>query len=358
MEYKTELEIELIDRLTDILKQLPYVCSDFFIAISQTTSVKTRLGYAYDLRLFFDFLCENVKSFKDKNILDIEPSDLENVKYKDIDRFLDYVSYHTRENTTKLGKISSTRHINKANGKSRKLSAIRRIFSYLYKVGEIQSNPAELVETPKIHQKNIIYLDKDEISSLLNAIETGTKLTKSQQAYHNYTKTRDFAIICLLLGTGIRVSECVGINIDDVDFYTKGIKIVRKGGNESIIYFGDEVYEALNNYFDEREDIEALEGHEDALFLSMQRRRITTRTVQNLVKKYANIATPLKNISPHKLRSTYGTALYEKTEDIYLVADALGHADINTTKKHYAKMHEERRKQAAIVTKLRDDKNE
>ena len=159
-----------------------------------------------------------------------------------------------------------------------------------------------------------------------------------------------------MLGTGIRVSECVGINIGDVDFYTKGIKILRKGGNESVVYFGDEVYNALSNYLDEREEMESMEGHENALFLSMQKKRIGTRTVQNLVKKYAKIATPLKNISPHKLRSTYGTALYEKTEDIYLVADALGHADINTTKKHYAKMHENRRKQAALVTKLREDK--
>ena len=356
MDYNKELEIEFINRLKDVIKELPSICEDFFISIGQTTSVKTRLGYAYDLRLFFDFLGENVKAFRDKNILDIEAKDLEKITYKEIDRFLDYVSYHETESTTKLGKTTSVSRINNENGKARKLSAIRRMFHYFYKVGEIQSNPAELVETPKIHQKNIIYLDKEEVEMLLDAVETGTKLTKSQQAYHNYTKTRDLAIICLLLGTGMRVSECVGINIEDVDFYTKGIKILRKGGNESIVYFGDEVYDALSKYFDEREEIEACEGHEDALFLSMQRKRISTRTVQNLVKKYAKIATPLKNISPHKLRSTYGTALYEKTEDIYLVADALGHADINTTKKHYAKMHEQRRKQAALVTKLREDK--
>ncbi len=356
MEYNIELEIEFINRLKNILKDLPYICSDFFLSISQTTSIKTRLGYAYDLRLFFDFLCKNVKEFKDKNIIDIEASDLEKVTYRDIDMFLDYISYHQRENNTKLGKKTCISHINKENGKARKLSAIRRMFSYLYKVGEIKSNPAELVDTPKIHQKNIIYLDKEEVEMLLETVETGTKLTKKQQEYHNYTKVRDFAIICLLLGTGIRVSECVGINIEHIDFYTKGIKILRKGGNESIVYFGEEVYEALINYLDEREQIKVIEGHEDALFLSMQRKRISIRTVQNLVKKYAKIVAPLKNISPHKFRSTYGTALYEKTEDIYLVADALGHADINTTKKHYAKMHDKRRKQAALVTKLREDK--
>nr|WP_317360125.1 tyrosine-type recombinase/integrase [uncultured Tyzzerella sp.] len=355
MSYNKKLEIELINRLKEILKDLPDICYDFFMSISLTTSIKTRIGYAYDLKLFFNYLFENTKYFKNKNILNIDVKDLDYITYKDIDRFLDYMSYHQTENITKLGKITTINRINNENGKARKLSAIRRMLHYFYKVGEIKSNPAELIETPKIHYKNIIYLEKEEVEALLDEIENGTKLTKKEQSYHIYTKTRDFAIVCLLLGTGMRISECVGINIEDIDFYRRGIKILRKGGNESIVYFGDEVYEALNDYLDEREQIEAVEGHEDALFLSMQRKRINVRTIQNLVKKYSKIATPLKNISPHKLRSTYGTALYEKTEDIYLVADALGHSDINTTKKHYAKMKEDRRKQAALVTKLREN---
>lgn len=356
MEYVKELEKEFNNKFKNVLKELPYICNEFFISISQTTSIKTRLGYAYDLRVFFDFLSKNVKQFRNIDIKDIELCQIETITYKEINIFLDYVSYYERENSSKFGKTISISHINSANGKSRKLSAIRKMFQYFYKVGAIKSNPAELVDNPKIHTKNIIYLEKEEIQRLLDIVENGTKLTKNQKAFHNYTKTRDFAIICLLLGTGIRVSECVGINIKDVDFYKRGIKIVRKGGNESIVYFGDEVYDALNDYFNEREEIEAVKGHEDALFLSMQKKRINVRTVQNLVKKYSKVATPLKNISPHKLRSTYGTALYEKTEDIYLVADALGHSDINTTKKHYAKIKEDRRKQAALVTKLR--KNE
>lgn len=355
MKYNNQLEIQYINRLKELLKQLPDICTDFFISISQTTAIKTRLNYAYDLKLFFKYLTENIRYFKDKNILDINSEDLEKVTYKDIDRFLDYISYHQTENITKLGNITVINRINKENGKARKLCAIRRMFRYFYKVGEISFNPAELIETPKIHQKNIIYLDKNEVIKLLNEVENGTKLTQKQKLYHNYTKVRDFAIVCLLLGTGMRVSECVGINIQDIDFTKRGIKILRKGGNESIVYFGDEVYDALNSYLDEREKIKAIEGNENALFLSMQRKRISTRTAQNLVKKYSKIATPLKNISPHKLRSTYGTALYEKTQDIYLVADALGHANINTTKKHYAKMKEERRKQAALVTKLREE---
>lgn len=97
-----------------------------------------------------------------------------------------------------------------------------------------------------------------------------------------------------------------------------------------------------------------MEGHENALFLSMQNRRITVRAVENLVKKYASNVTGLKKITPHKLRSTYGTALYQETGDIYLVADVLGHKDVNTTRKHYAALEDQRRRQAAKAVHLRE----
>ncbi len=159
----------------------------------------------------------------------------------------------------------------------------------------------------------------------------------------------------LLLGTGIRVSECVGLDIKDVDFDNDGIKVRRKGGYEAIVYFGEEVREALLDYMDEREHMIPATGHEEALFLSMQNRRMAVRSVENLVKKYASRVTTLKKITPHKLRSTYGTTLYQETGDIYLVASVLGHKDVNTTRKHYANMDEERRRQAANVVKLKSE---
>ena len=158
-----------------------------------------------------------------------------------------------------------------------------------------------------------------------------------------------------MLGTGIRVSECVGLDINDVDFKNNGIKIHRKGGQEVIVYFGDEVCEALLNYMEEREQKTPLEGHTNALFLSLQNKRISVRSVENLVKKYSSLVTNLKNITPHKLRSTYGTNLYRETGDIYLVADVLGHKDVNTTKKHYAALEDERRRKAAQYVRLREN---
>ena len=130
---------------------------------------------------------------------------------------------------------------------------------------------------------------------------------------------------------------------------------MRKGGYEAIVYFGEEVREALLDYMDEREHMIPATGHEEALFLSMQNRRMAVRSVENLVKKYASRVTTLKKITPHKLRSTYGTTLYQETGDIYLVASVLGHKDVNTTRKHYANMDEERRRQAANVVKLKSE---
>ena len=156
------------------------------------------------------------------------------------------------------------------------------------------------------------------------------------------------------MGTGIRVSECVGLDLSDVDFKNDGIKIHRKGGTEVIVYFSDEVEEVLKDYMEERKRIIAVDGHENALFLSLQKKRISVRSVENMVKKYTRSITTLKNITPHKLRSTYGTNLYQETGDIYLVADVLGHSDVNTTRKHYAAIEDQNRRYARNKVQLRE----
>lgn len=207
---------------------------------------------------------------------------------------------------------------------------------------------------PKRHEKEIIRLEPNEVAILLDQVEDGSKLTKKELEYHKKTKIRDVALLTLLLGTGIRVSECVGLDINDVDFDNCCIKIRRKGGYEAIVYFGEEVETALLDYKEQREHMIPAEGHENALFLSLQNRRMAVRSVENLVKKYTSRVTPLKRITPHKLRSTYGTELYKETGDIYLVADVLGHKDVNTTRKHYANIDEYRRYQASSAVHLRE----
>ena len=236
------------------------------------------------------------------------------------------------------------------------MSALRSFYGYFFKRQIITKNPTLLVDMPKLHEKAIIRLDTDEVASLLDFVEHGgDMLTGQKKVYYEKTKNRDLAIITLLLGTGIRVSECVGLDIQDVDFKNNGIKVTRKGGNEIVVYFGEEVETALKQYlYTTRKATVPLAGHENALFLSTQRKRMGVQAVENMVKKYARQVTPNKKITPHKLRSTYGTALYKETGDIYLVADVLGHKDVNTTKKHYAAIDENRRRLAAGAVKLRE----
>lgn len=352
--YHEEQRRKMILRLRDLLLELPDFCFEYFRGIEPTTAERTRLGYAYDLKIFFQYLTEYIPAFQGKTMHDLTLEDLNLVGVQDIERFLEYLTYYEKE--TSEGELTEMQ--NGENGKARKIAAVRSLFKYFYKKQKIQGNPAMLVDTPKIHEKNIIRLEVDEVARLLDEVDSGEKLTSRQQIYHKYTHTRDLALITLLLGTGMRVSECVGLNLSDIDSSINGLKITRKGGNEAVLYFGREVEEALKLYLEERKHIIPQSGHEDALFLSMQKRRLTVRAVENIVKKYASVVTRMKKISPHKLRSTYGTALYSETGDIYLVADVLGHKDVNTTRRHYAQMEDSRRRMAANAVTLRREKDD
>lgn len=333
-------------KLRAVLDTLPPFCQEFFRGIADTTSTRTRLAYAYDIRVFFEFLHETNSVCAKMDIRDFPITLLNQVTRQDIEEYLSYISYYEKEGK----EITNTER-----GKARKLSSLRSFYNYYFQNERIEKNTAELVPVPKLHEKNIIRLEPNEVATLLDQVENGTKLTKKEMAYHEKTKVRDVALLTLLLGTGIRVSECVGLDLNDVDFENNGIKIRRKGGYEAVVYFGEEVEQALREYLEQRKHIIPETGHENALFLSMQNRRMAVRSIENLVKKYASRVTTLKKITPHKLRSTYGTSLYRETGDIYLVADVLGHKDVNTTRKHYASMEEERRRSAANVVRLRED---
>lgn len=346
--YHEQVYIDNTLRLREILKSLPPFAKDFFRAIEPTTSAKTRISYAYDIRVFFHFLMECNPSYKNYTPEQFTLDDLDKLAPTDIEEYLEYLKvYHGTDD-----KLCT----NGEKGLARKFSALRTFYKYFYKRQIISTNPTTLVDMPKQHEKAIIRLDTDEVSMLLDYVETcGSHLTGQKKVYYEKTKERDLAILTLLLGTGIRVSECVGLDLNDVDFKNDGIKVTRKGGNEMVVYFGDEVRFALENYMiNSRAATTPLPGHENALFLSTQRRRIGVQAVENMVKKYARQVTPNKKITPHKLRSTYGTSLYKETGDIYLVADVLGHKDVNTTKKHYAALDENRRRMAASAVKLRE----
>ncbi len=342
--YYNEQSIKNTQRLRETLKDLPDFAYDFFTGIESKTSALTRLNYAYDLRTFFTWLVNETNLFRGKEILDLEVKDLEKLHVGHFERYMSYLSSYTKED----GEIV----VNGERGKARKIAAVRSFYKYFFRREMISVDVASKIEMPKLHEKPIIKFEDNEVYRYLDTVETGYGLTGHEKGFHKHTKTRDVAIMTLLLGTGLRVSECVGLNVNDVDFKNNAISITRKGGNQVILYFSDEVKVALYDWIEERNQNPALID-ESALFISLQNKRISTRAVEKLVKKYAGIVTPLKHITPHKLRSTYGTRLYNATGDIYVVADVLGHKDVNTTKKHYAAISDSIRREASKAVTLK-----
>lgn len=346
--YYTQRDIDNIKKIQELLKELPPFCEDFFRGIESRSGVLTRLKYAYDLRIFFFFLHTN--KFRNTEIVNLTLDNLNDVTEIDIENYLSFLTlYEFNGKTLKCNE----------QAKARKLSSVRSMFKYFFNKNLLDKNVTAKVDTPKIHEKEIIRLNSDEVSELIHVAETGNGLSKHAEAYHSKTKIRDCAILTLFLGTGIRISELVGLNNESINFSDNSFVVRRKGGNYAILYFSDEVAQALKNYMEEKKNDRRISKSENALFLSSQYRRITVRAVELLVKKYSKVVTPLKHITPHKLRSTYGTALYRETGDIYIVADVLGHKDVNTTKKHYAAISEDSRKKVAGKVKLHaDDKKD
>lgn len=347
--YHEQTEISYTERLRILLKDMPPYVKDYFRSVEGKTSAKTRISYAYDLQVFFNYLLNRNPSLSHKIINDITLEDLNQLTSNDIEEYMEYLKYYTTGISEQKNSQSSI---------ARKVSALRSFFNYYYKKELLFRNVAMQVDMPKIHEKAIIHLEPDEVAILLDYMDQcENQLSKRQQSYFRLTKQRDIAIVTLFLGTGIRVSECVGLDITDINFRENSLRVQRKGGNEAILYFGSEVEHALLDYINgsrKQAALSAQNGHENALFFSLQKRRISVHAVENLVRKYTEAVVTQKKITCHKLRSTYGTTLYQETGDIYLVADALGHKDVNTTKKHYASIKEQNRRKAASAIKLRE----
>lgn len=343
--YSEQQDIKNTIRLRNMVKTLPSFCTTFFIGIESSTTSTTRIGYAYDLQTFFSYILITNPLYKNKRAIDIPISILDELRASDIEEYLQYLNYY---------QIDEVHYTNKENGKSRKIASLNSLYLYLLKRELIFTNPVALITRPKLHEKTPIVLDPNETVKLLDSVEHGLGLTPRELKFHVFTVERDVAIITLLLGTGLRVSECVGLDLPDVDFDNNRVHIIRKGRNEANVYFNEEVRQALLSYIEIGRPKLTSDTDEYALFVSLRGKRMAVRSIEAMVSKFAARYLPSKNITPHKFRSTCGTSLYQASGDIYLVADVLGHKDVNTTKKHYAAMSQEKRIAAASYITLRE----
>lgn len=330
--YRNKQENIYKEKISLLIKGLPLFAESFFNGfLVSGKAPSTVCEYAKDIKKLFDYL-EERKNIDD--IRDLPVSYLEEITIDDLTDFL---------LSSNIGE----------KARARRTASIRKFFMYYVKRSDIKENPALLLDTVKIHEKEIITMNGNEVVNILDMVtkmtgkdENGNIIKKREK-----TITRDYALLVTLLGTGMRVSEMLGLDLTDIDMKNKCFHIVRKGNKEDRVYFGEEVEKALKMYLENgRDKIGAGKEEPNALFISLQHKRITTRSVDRIVKEFSRAAGLGEHITPHKFRSTYGTNLYNATGDIYLVADALGHSSVETTRKRYAKISEPHKRLAADIS--------
>ena len=335
MNYRDQTEHTYIEKKKQYLSQLPDYCTLFMNAKADKLEASTEANYAADFLTFFTWITQSIDKYIGMNTKDIPVECFEELTTYDIDAYLAYL--------TEYKSIDGSVRRNKNSAKSRKLSALKALCRYLNRVGLVKNNPTEYTETPKAIQKDIIVLSENEKKAIFTAIETGVGLDGKKLKGRSLTSSmhnrfRNKAIVTLLLGTGIRISELVGLDIDDIDFDQNVAFITRKGGKDDHVYFSNTVRAALEDYLVNGRILYNIPEDEKALFVSMKLKRLSVRSVEHMIHFYSDLAlgkTDKRRITPHKFRSTFGTEAALKSHDLELTAALMGHKNVATTSKYY-----------------------
>lgn len=329
--YYKEKQEENRDNYLVLKEQLPEFVTDY-LDRKYNLLYSSKIAYARDILRFLFFLIDSFDEHAQKQTKDFVIKDWSALTENDMNAYISHLMESTQGNY----------HGNNLDSVERKLSPLRSIFRYYCNAGLIEINPISNIESLREKKKKtIVILTTDEVMELFEFFQLPlTRLesffTPKQFSIFLKTRFRDYALFRLLLGTGIRVSECVGIDIEDINFRELSVKITRKGAHDDKVFFDEMVGEALEDYMlQERSKVKPLTGHSHAFFYSLQQKRISIDAVENIVKKYTNIQAFGKNISPHRLRASFGNALYIASGDINLVKDTLGHSSVSTTTEHY-----------------------
>ena len=332
-------EHDLVSRCEDLEKQLPSFLRGFFAYLRGNVLPRTRLSYLRDIRFFCQYLIEQTDLTSAQNISDIKLTDFNKIKATDVNLFMDYCRRYTVE---KDDSIVVYENGNKTL--ARKKSSLSVMFKQLYRDELMKTNITDgfdPIRVPKAGEREIKALQDDEVMVMLDAVSTGEHLTDKERQYWKKTKRRDKAILVLFLTYGLRLFELQQLNVSSFNFSRGEFKIYRKRDKEAVMPLNESVTQVITDYLEnERADDSILdETHKDALFLSLQGKRMTERQIRQLVKKYTSIgmATSRKaGYSPHKLRATAATSLIGRGNSIFDVQALMDHEQVTTTQLYAA----------------------
>lgn len=330
--------------LKNYLSELPDFVFSYIEEYYNGESINTQIGYSLDVRVFLNYL-RIYKHPEIKKIEDFTVAHLNKVSPSDLIKFKAYLREYETEFTSPTGRRITRICKNSPYGINRKLSAVRGLFIYLYKTEQISQNVTDKVDFVKLHQKIKKPLTSQETIRLIDVIYNGEKYFEGRTLteYKN-KKLRDIAIFTTYLGTGIRVSELTNLKISDVDFSTQSFIVTRKGGDQQEIFMPVQVNNALYNYIYEDEENPREQG---PLFLGRGGKQLTTAAVEKTLKNYCHtvgITHPDKT-RPHALRRTFACRLLEDGVDIKMVAELMGHKNIEVTHRYYAQYSSQKRRE-------------
>lgn len=327
-------ENDIYFQCEELESQLPKYLRGFFAYLKGNVLPRTREAYLHDIRFFFQYLIEETDLTDAEETSKVKLDELQEVQAVDVNMFIDYCRKYKVETDKNVYIYENT---NKTL--ARKKSSISVLFKYLYRDGLVEKNITDgfdPIRVPRPGEKEIKALQDDEVMIMLDAVSSGQGLTNHERSYWEKTKLRDKAILILFLTYGLRLSELQQLNVSSFNFKRGEFKIYRKRGKESLMPLNKSATAVIYDYIDnERLSDEHLDDeHKDALFLSLQGKRMTERQIRELVKKYTSIAlktTRKAGYSPHKLRATAATSLIGRGNSIFDVAALLDHEQVTTT---------------------------
>ncbi len=317
-----------------IEQSLPNFLRSYYAYLKNNVLPMTRLAYLQDVKFFFNYLINETDLTTADNIKHIKLDEMNKIVAQDINLFIDYCRKYIVDNGETV-----TIYENSNKTLARKKSSISVLFKQLYRDGLIENNITDgfdPIRVPKPGEREIKALQDDEVMIMLDAVTNGTDLTPHERSYWEKTKLRDKAILILFVTYGLRLSELQQLNISSFNFTRGEFKIYRKRDKESIMPLNRSVQLVVEDYLkNERINvIQENEAAEDALFLSLQGKRMTARAIRELVKKYTSIALNTSRkagYSPHKLRATAATSLIGRGNSIFDVQALLDHEQVTTT---------------------------
>lgn len=339
-EYKEDIKIKLREDKTKLVKRLPSWMDDYFEIelVSKSQELRSHIAAAKDIIIFFTFYSTVIN----KDIKDISITDLNKVTKRTITEYMKYLESYTSEYIGRNGNKVERKRTNGSASIARKIATLKGLFKYLYNKELIDKDPVEGIKIKRaIKTKIDNKLEKADIKDLKDTVEYGNyDMTPKEEEAHEKLGLRDTAILIILSYTGIRVSELVSLDIDNVNLRKCTITVTRKNNKIQEIPFPADATEIIEEYMNERKHIEGSTTSKRALFLSQRKNRISDQAVRVLLKKYASKIS-LDNVSCHTFRRTFLSTLYNKTGDIRLVAKVGGHS-VATASKYYADVDDER----------------